>query len=305
MKRALIFIIALAVCIGGLFFVKGAAPFLPVFGTSMEPALRAGDLIIIEEVSPSEVKEGDIIVFSVPAQVREYYDYPEVVAHRVIEVSTEPTLSFRTKGDNTSEDPFAVRAQDVRGRVGQQIPYLGFSLLFLQSQQGITTMIVALFLLVLFLYGGDLARGTKKMQRGALAPVIEESQRREQVIAQRLKGTEQKIEGTQQALNSFASAMGEYAQHLASHTAAVKDLASASQDLRNTAREQSQFFSRSQEVPVRKEVKVRTVKPVPGCYLQKNRVAASENKRECPDDAIRHSKASFLEAIRAQLDRSP
>ena len=297
--------IALAVCIGGIFYVKEAAPFLPVFGTSMEPELHAGNLITIEDVSPSEVKEGDIIVFSVPAQVREHYNYPEIVAHRVIEVKTEPALSFRTKGDNASEDPFAVRPQDIRGRVGQQIPYLGYSLLFLQSPQGITTLIVAMLILAFFLYGGDLARGTRKVQRGAFAPIIKESQRNTQVIAQRLAGTEQKMEGTQQALNSFASAMGEYAQHLASHTAAVKDLASASRDLRNTAREQSQFFSRSQEVPTRKEVKARTVKPVPGCYLQKNRVAASENKRTHPDDTIGQSKASFIEAIRAQLDKMP
>ena len=131
-------------------------PFLPVFGTSMEPELKAGNVILIEPVSPNEVKEGDVIVFSIPAAVREHYNYPPVVAHRVIRVDPE-RLTFRTKGDNTGEDPFTVRAQDLRGQVGRQIPYLGFPLLFLQSKHGIIFVITALCLFSLFLYANELS----------------------------------------------------------------------------------------------------------------------------------------------------
>lgn len=131
MKRALALLFIIVACVVGFLSIRGTMPFMPVFGTSMEPELKAGNLILIEEVSPSEVKVDDIIVFSIPAAVREYYNYPPVVAHRVIKVRTsEPGLTFRTKGDNTGEDPFTVRPQDLRGTVSQQIPYLVFCFFF-------------------------------------------------------------------------------------------------------------------------------------------------------------------------------
>ena len=147
MKRALTLIIIVAACIIGFLTVRGTMPFLAIFGTSMEPELRAGDLIFVEEVPPSQIKVGDIIVYTIPSMVREAYNYPAVVAHRVIEIYTERGISFRTKGDNTGEDPFTVRAQDLKGAISKQIPYLGFPLLFFQSQQGMIFVIAALALL--------------------------------------------------------------------------------------------------------------------------------------------------------------
>ena len=83
------------------------------------------------------IKEGDIIVYSVPRMIREYYSYPPVVSHRVIKINKDVNLlSFRTKGDNTGEDPFSVQASNVLGIVGDQVPYLGFPLLFLQGPCG-------------------------------------------------------------------------------------------------------------------------------------------------------------------------
>jgi hypothetical protein len=115
-----------------------------------------------------------VVVASLLSLVREYYNYPPVVAHRVIIVNTEHGITFRTKGDNASEDPFTVRAQDLKGHVSKQLPCLGFPILFLQSKYGMIFAIAALCLFALFLYAEELSRARRKVQERLLAPVIEE-----------------------------------------------------------------------------------------------------------------------------------
>jgi len=242
MKKAAGLIFMIVLVVGGSIILKGMVPIMPVFGTSMEPTLQAGNIVTIEEVSPADVKVGDIIVFGVPDAVREYYNYPPVVAHRVVEINDNSGfITYRTKGDNTGEEPFAVRPQDLRGRVGGQIPYVGFPLLFLQSQQGLVFMIVAIVALGLYLYRGELGYRKRRAQEGVFAPVIEQSQQASKLL-------EEKIDGTQRALEQFSSAMGEYAEHLKSHTAAVQGLSTASQELMKGAAEQNRVLSRLTEI---------------------------------------------------------
>ena len=268
-QRALTLITITVACIVGFMSVRGTMPFMPVFGISMEPELHAGNLITIKQMDPSEVKEGDIIVYNVPAAIRDHYNYPPIVAHRVIEVrETEYGTAWRTKGDNAGEDPFTVRTQDLRGTVSNQISYLGFPLLFLQSQQGLIFVAIALCLFAFYLYANDLARGGQKAHRGLFAPVIEESQHGSEVLAQRIGTTEKQMEFTQQALNSFAAAIAEYAEHLKSHTGAIQGLSEASQELKKGAVEQNKVLERIAEVMaqprlIRKEVTPVAEAPVP------------------------------------------
>ncbi len=282
MKRALTLIILIAACIVGFLSIRGTMPFLPVFGTSMEPEFKAGNLILIEEISPSDVKVGDIIVFEVPAAVREYYNYPPLVAHRVININPE-TMTFRTKGDNTGEDPFTVRAQDLKGTVGQQIPYLGLPLLFFQSDYGLIFTIIALSLLALYLYSSELSRGRQTVQRGIFAPVIEETQRSSRILERRIETTEKGMVGTQQALNSFASAIAEYAGHLKSHTSAIQGLSEASQELKKGASEQNKVLIRLMETMEQRASKVEEVAPEveeikfpPGCVRSRRQPTEEE-----------------------------
>lgn len=279
-KRALTLVFVLAICLTAFLAVRGTMPFMPVFGTSMEPELHAGNLILIKEKAPADVEVGDIIVYNVPSAIQDYYYYPSVVAHRVIEVrDTQFGIAWRTKGDNGGEDPFTVRAQDLRGTVSDQIPFLGFPLLFLQSQQGLIFVIVALSLFAFYLYASELSRGGQKIHRGIFAPVIEESQRGSQTLAQRMDNTEKVMEHTQQALTSFATAVAEYAEHLKSHTSAIQGLSEASQELKKGAAEQNKILERlvatmEQRRPLREEVtpaaepavpEVEKAKFPPGC----------------------------------------
>jgi signal peptidase I len=242
MKRALGLIFVTIACIAAFLTVRGTLPFMPIFGSSMEPTLQSGGLLTINSVDPQEVKVGDIIVYNIPAMVRDYYNYPPTVAHRVIEVRTVPTLGFRTKGDNTGEDPFTVRPQDIRGTVGSQIPFLGLPLLFFQSQQGLIFVIIALALLAFFLYGGEIARGGGLVHRGIFAPIINEEKRSNRALTRKIESTEEKMNNTEQALEKFAAAVAEYAQHLSSHTSAIQGLSEASQELKKGAAEQNRVL---------------------------------------------------------------
>ena len=247
MKRALGLTFLIAACVVGFLSIRGAMPFMPIFGSSMEPTLQSGNLLMIEPKDAQDVEVGDIIVYNVPSMIRDYYNYPPVVAHRVVEIKTKPALSFRTAGDNTGEDPFTIRPQDIRGTVGEQYPYLGLPLLFFQSQQGLIFIITALSLLAFFLYGNELSLSGRKLQRGVFAPVIQESHRTNRVLAQKMETNEQRMEVTQQALEKFALAIAEYAGHLASHTSAIKGLAEASQELKKSSAEQNKVLMRMME----------------------------------------------------------
>jgi signal peptidase I len=243
MKRAILLIILTTLVVVSFLIIKGTLPFMPIYGSSMEPTLNSGSLMMISTIDPKNVKVGDIIVYDIPSMVRQYYNYPPTVAHRVIEVLTIPSLGFRTQGDNTGEDPFTVRPQDIRGTVGSQIPYLGIPILFFQSTQGMIFAIVALVLLAFFLYGTEIGRGGSWVHRGFFSPVIVEEKKASRMLSRQLEGTEKKMENTEQALEKFSAAVAEYAKHLASHTSAIQGLSEASHELKKGASEQNRVLS--------------------------------------------------------------
>lgn len=244
MKRAIGLIFAIVACVVAFLSMKGTLPFMPIYGTSMEPTLHSGSLMFIQSVNnPNDIKVGDIIVFNVPAAIQDYYNYPQTVSHRVIKINTVPSLGFRTQGDNTGEDPFTIRPQDIRGTVGKQIPYLGLPMLFFQSRQGMIFAIIAIVLLALFLYGRELGQGGSWIHKGIFSPVIAEEKKANRMISKKIEVTEKKMDNTEQALLQFSAAVSEYAKHLASHTSAIQGLSEASHELKRGAAEQNRVLS--------------------------------------------------------------
>jgi signal peptidase I len=248
MKRALGLILVILACVIEFLSLRGTMPIMAIFGSSMEPALNSGDLMIIKPVLASEVKVGDIIVYNVPPLIRERYSYPLVIAHRVIKVSTEPGTTFRTKGDNASEDPFTVMPSEIRGKVSKQIPYAGLPLLFMQSRQGLVFIVVGLSLLALFLYREELGIVAKKLKRRIFGKGIEESYRNNQALTDKIEAAEKRVGSLQPALEKFATAMGLSAQQLASHTAAIQSLNQASQELNASAAEKNRILMNLMQV---------------------------------------------------------
>lgn len=116
----------LGIHFGLQFFLATSKPYVAVASGSMRPALEFGDLVIIQGVSPTDIHEGDVIVFDPPE------GGSHLTIHRVVRIETSDaeTLQFITKGDaNPSEDLRHVPENLVHGRVIYRIPYVGYVIL--------------------------------------------------------------------------------------------------------------------------------------------------------------------------------
>lgn len=103
------------------FFLATDTPWVVVASGSMSPALKVGDIVIVQGVPPTNIQVGDIIVFESPREIR--------TIHRVTEIQTLPngTIQFKTKGDaNPTEELYWIPEQNVHGRVLYRIPYIGW-----------------------------------------------------------------------------------------------------------------------------------------------------------------------------------
>lgn len=102
----------------------GADGSFVVLSGSMEPTIGVGDVIVVDDVDPGNVEEGDIITFR-----RAGDEVP--TTHRVIDVrEVDDRIEFTTKGD-ANEDPDAapVTGDQVVGRVvGIDVPAFGTAL---------------------------------------------------------------------------------------------------------------------------------------------------------------------------------
>ena len=109
----------------------GATSYVVVWGESMDPAYRPGDLVVTRAADRYEV--GDVITFRT--------GYGEVI-HRV--VGGDARDGFRTQGDNVDRvDPYRPRPADVRGRAVLHVPAVGAWGLALAAQVPGTLLLVA------------------------------------------------------------------------------------------------------------------------------------------------------------------
>jgi signal peptidase len=125
--------------------VAGADTSYIVVSSSMSPTIHANDAILVEDVQPTAVEEGDIIVYE------SYRDSPgddkSVTTHRVVELlQTDDGLAYRTKGDALEEvDAQPVPQSSLIGRVSFVIPQVGHVVQFAQSGTGFIALVVVPF----------------------------------------------------------------------------------------------------------------------------------------------------------------
>lgn len=128
-----------------------------VTGSSMEPVINKGALVIIEPVSPTAVSRGDIITFE---------HYGQMTTHRVIAVDSSNAASptFTTKGDaNTVADPEPVHFPGQVGVYRASIPVLGYAIVYAQAYWRLA--LTALAALAFLLCGAMLLFGNAKSMR--------------------------------------------------------------------------------------------------------------------------------------------
>lgn len=137
--------------------VVGAEHSYVVLSSSMSPAIGAGDVVIVDDVSPQRIGEGDVITFRGGGEGAG----PGRVTHRVVEVvEQDGERRFRTKGDaNEEADRELVAPDDVIGRVTFSIPLLGHLVSFAGSDAGIVALVIVPSVLLILNEGWRLYRG--------------------------------------------------------------------------------------------------------------------------------------------------
>jgi signal peptidase I len=108
-----------------------------VTGSSMEPQIQKGSLVIVEPVSPSVINRGDIITFD---------HYGQMTTHRVIAIdaSNPASPTFTTKGDaNAVADPEPVHFPGQVGIYRTSVPLVGYAVVYVQFYWRIALTAVA------------------------------------------------------------------------------------------------------------------------------------------------------------------
>ncbi len=119
-----------------IWFSVGVFPIYPsvVITGSMEPLIKPGDIIIVEKITSMEeinnLKKNDIVQFK---------SNNVVISHRIIKIiEKEETYNFRTKGDNNSGvDVDLVKPKQIKGKVINVVPKIGWPTLFIKSEKDI------------------------------------------------------------------------------------------------------------------------------------------------------------------------
>ena len=144
-------VILLALVYSGFaLYTANALPLRLVQGTSMEPVLHAGDVVMIKTIPISQVQIGDIVAYETPIVVSDSIMAPPAILHRVIKVKSGrsgPVLT--TKGDNTYVDPWPVDADSFIGVQILSIPYIGIPLVYATSPTGLLTVSIGALVVLL------------------------------------------------------------------------------------------------------------------------------------------------------------
>jgi signal peptidase len=119
--------------------IGGRTPLI-VLTDSMEPKIKAGDVIICHKIAPEDVREEYVIAFFDPASKND-----AVLTHRVVDIEEKDgILYFQTNGDsNNSEDKLWVPETALIGLwKGFRIPIIGHIALFMQTTGGLLVCIL-------------------------------------------------------------------------------------------------------------------------------------------------------------------
>jgi signal peptidase len=152
--------------------VSGLGSYV-VTGGSMEPQVHKGSLVLVQPVSPSEVKVGDVITFQ---------QYDQTTTHRVIAIAQDARgLVFKTKGDaNSVADPEDKTFPGAVGIVRGTLPVAGYIAAGAQAYWRLLLTLVAAAIFfscagVLVFRSETTTAGTRKRSQTAgrrLAPVV-------------------------------------------------------------------------------------------------------------------------------------
>ena len=114
---------------------------------SMSPTIDTGDLVVSQEISPSEAEVGDIVMFQDPQ------GGGHMITHRVRAITPgAERIEFITRGDaNNNSEQWSVERAGTIGRVSYRVPMIGFALVPIAGSIGRILLVVIPALLLLAL----------------------------------------------------------------------------------------------------------------------------------------------------------
>lgn len=162
--------------------INGYSPLI-VLTESMDPDIKAGDLIITKSIDKSEIEVGMTVSFFDPNS-----DSGAVVTHQIIEkIIEEGQVLYRTKGiNNNISDRELVPEDNVIGEyTGTRFAGLGSIVLFAQSTWGLVICILIIVILFgIFILSSYL--GNKKRSAESTDNSLAEAQAEIQALKEQL-----------------------------------------------------------------------------------------------------------------------
>jgi len=144
--------VVLVLIIGGFIFLHLSPEYnlYLVRSESMRPDVNMGDMVITGPINnplTSEIKPGTIVT---------YEHSEELITHRVCSIDCDILV---TKGDAVEDpDPWTVTLSDVRGVYLFRIPYIGYTLNFVQTKFGWFLVIIIPAVLLVALLVKDIVK---------------------------------------------------------------------------------------------------------------------------------------------------
>ena len=130
----------------------GYKAFIVLSDSMSKTDFSAGDLVLVKEVDPSTLKEGDIIAYT----SQNTSNYGETVTHKIRRLTTDANgePGFITYGTTTdTDDETVVTYPYVLGKYRSHIPKVGAFFQFLKTTPGYIVCILVPFLLLILLEG--------------------------------------------------------------------------------------------------------------------------------------------------------
>ena len=130
----------------------GYKAFIVLSDSMSKTDFNAGDLVLVKEVDPSTLKEGDIIAYT----SQNTSNYGETVTHKIRKLTTDANgePGFVTYGTTTdADDETVVTYPYVLGKYSSRIPKVGAFFQFLKSTPGYIVCVLIPFLLLILLEG--------------------------------------------------------------------------------------------------------------------------------------------------------
>ena len=130
----------------------GYKAFIVLSDSMSKTDFNAGDLVLVKEVDPATLQEGDIIAYT----SQNTANYGETVTHKIRRLTTDASSEpgFITYGTTTdTDDETVVTYPYVLGKYSSHIPKVGTFVQFLKSTPGYIVCILVPFLVLILLEG--------------------------------------------------------------------------------------------------------------------------------------------------------